>query len=184
MLGGPLLADADRLRPIEDANDWFPALGFAGADTLQLGGEAVLVTDPIFLADVYNPNDDPVAAYVRAQGVVVADFGGDSSCSVWWRDPVLLLPLSGRSPRDPSQVAGAVRVAEEVGCDSGSFVFLPIRAESPAPVRAVIDQVLAARNSAAVQVPAGRYRVSDEQHDPPAGWPASFGRDIVVWRQG
>jgi hypothetical protein len=108
----------------------FPGLGFTGADSFDLDGEDLLITDPIHLADMYNRNDDSVAAYLRANSVIVYGFGGDDFCAVWWQDPFLVLPLSLRPSHDPAAVVGAVRVADEVGCDSGSFLFLPIRGTS------------------------------------------------------
>lgn len=183
MSDSSLLADPDRFRPIEDPRSDFPGLGFTGEDGFDLDGDDLLITDPIFLADVYNANDNPVAAYVRANGVIVYSFGGDASCAVWWQDPFLLLPLSLSSPRDPAAVAGAVQVAGEVGCDSGSFLFLPIRGDQPSLVGSAVEKVLAERNGARVKLPSGRYRVFYEQHEPPARWPETFGRDVVVCRQ-
>ena len=142
-----------------------------------------LITDPIFLADVYNVNDDPVAGYLGTTGVFVGDFGGDESCAVWWQEPFLLLPLSLHLPHDPATVAGAVRIVDEVGCDSGSFLFLPIRDDQPAPVGFAVNKVLAKWLGARIQLPPGRYQVFYEQHNPPKGLPLTFGRNIVVCRQ-
>lgn len=162
------LADTNRFCPIEDTRLLFPELDFTGADTFELAGEELLITDPIYLADVYNPSGDAVAAHVRAVGVVVGDFGGDASCPVWWRDPYLLLPLSLTPSHDPAMVAGAIRVADEIGCDSGSFVFLPLRPDAPPSVRAAVERVMIDRNGARVRLPMGKYRVCYEQHEPPA----------------
>jgi len=72
------MADPSRFQPIEDLRAWFPDVGFAGSDTFIVRDRGLLITDPIYLADVYNPNDDEAAAYVRANSVIVCDFGGDS----------------------------------------------------------------------------------------------------------
>jgi len=69
MADSSLLVDPDRFRPIGDPRTDFPGLGFTGADSFALDGDGLLITDPIFLADVYNANDDPVAAYLRANGI-------------------------------------------------------------------------------------------------------------------
>ena len=183
MAKSSILADPDRFRPIEDMRNDFPGVGFTGSDMFSLDGECLLITDPIFLADVYNSNDDPIAAYLRSQGVFVHSFGGDASCANWWLDPFVLLPLSLGPVRDPASVAGTSQVANEVGCDSGSFMFLPIRDGQPTVVRLAIEKVLAKRHGARLQLPPGRYRVFYEQHDPPEGWPQTFARNIVVCRQ-
>jgi hypothetical protein len=183
MTNPSILADPDRFQPIEDPRSDFPGLGFKGADSFDLDGEDLLITDPVFLADVYNPNDDSVAAYLRANGVIVYGFGGDDSCAAWWQDPFLVLPLSLNPLRDPTSAVGAVRVADEVGCDSGSFMFLPIRGDQPPPLQSAILRVLSERNGARVQLPPGRYRVLYEQHDSPDGWPHTFARNVVVCRQ-
>ncbi len=176
-----LLVDPDRLRPIENPQNDFPGLGFTGKDSFGLDG-GLLITDPICLADVYN-TDDPVAAYLRTNGVIVYGFGGDETCPVWWKEPFLLLPLSLVSSRDPAAVPGAIRVAANVMCDSGSFLFLPLRADQPSPVSSVIEKVLAKRTGVQLQLPPGQYRVWYEQHDAPKGWPQTFARNVVVCRE-
>jgi hypothetical protein len=183
MMNTSPLADPDRFRPIENSQKDFPELGFTGADSFALDDGGLLITDPTFLADVYNPNDDPVAAYLRANGVIVYGFGGDETCAVWWKEPFLLLPLSLCSPRDPAAVAGAIRVADRVVCDSGSFLFLPLRADQPSPVRSAVEEVFAKGNGVRIQLPLGRYRVFYEQHDPPKRWPRTFARDVVLCRE-
>jgi hypothetical protein len=131
MADSSLLADPVRFVSIDDPTKDFPGLGFTGSDTFDLDGDDLLITDPTYLADVWNRTDNSVAAYVRANGVIVYNFGGDDSCPVWWQDPFLVLPLSVCSLQDPATVIGAIEVAEEVGCDSGSFLFLPIRESQP-----------------------------------------------------
>lgn len=135
-----------------------------------------------YLANVYNPNNDPVAQYVRSNGVIVTDFGGDSSCAVWWKDPILLLPLSLHPPRRPHVFKGATKVAQEVGCDSGSFLFLPLSRDMPGLVKAAVKEVLADNNGARVRLSPGTYRVFYEQHDVPKREYPSFGRHVVAQR--
>jgi hypothetical protein len=177
-----LLADPRCFRPIEDLRQRFPGAGFSGSDEFRLEGEDLLITDPIYLADVYNTNDDPVAAYVRANSVIVTSFGGDDSCAVWWKDPILLLPLSLHAPRRPHVFKGARVMARQVGCDSGSFVFLPLRTEMPAPLQSTVAEVLAKENGARVELPSGAYRVFYEQHDVPEGSHPSFCRHVIGHR--
>jgi hypothetical protein len=183
MMASSPLAEPDRLRPIENPQKDFPGLGFTGADCFTLDDGGLLIMDPIFLADVYNANDDPVAAYLRANGVIVYGFGGDETCAVWWKEPYLLLPLSLCSPRNPAAVDGAIRVADRVMCDSGSFLFLPLGADQPTPVRLAVEEVLVKENGVRIHLPSGRYRVFYEQHDTPKGWPRTFARNVVLCRE-
>jgi hypothetical protein len=159
------VALADRLRflPIPDVRAWYPGLGFSGRPLLVTQGEPVLVTDPISLADIYNTNDDPVAAHVRRAGVIVNDFGGDVSCAVWWKDPFLVLPTHIDGSAAPPR--GAIVLADEVGCDSASFVFLPIRSDMPPVLTAKVREVLNQRCGAMLNLPPGEYTFWLEQFE-------------------
>ncbi len=176
------LADPIRFQPIEDLRQAFPGVGFVGSDTFRLNDEDLLITDPIFLADVYNANDDPIAHYVRFNGVIVHDFGGDASCAVWWKDPILMLPLSAHPPRRPHVYKGAKVIAQRVFCDSGSFLFLPLPRELPPAVQSGVEKVLAERNGARVRLLPGTYRVFYEQHAVPERLLPSFCRHVVAQR--
>src|ERR1041385_2783318 len=114
----------------------------------QTFGEPILVTDPIYLADVYN-SEDPLACYVREQGVIVNDFGGDTSCPILWQPPYLMLILDNTEVYDPFALPpDAKLLADVVGCDSGSFVFLPLVKEMPSELQAAVTDVLARNNGA------------------------------------
>src|SRR5262249_9359811 len=105
--------------------------------------------------------------------VIVTDFGGDSSCPIWWSDPFMVLPTSGHYQRFEFPI-GARPLAAEVGCDSASFVFIPFSHSLPVEVLQKIDEVLARRNGAKIEVLEGKYRFSWEQFDPPENhkaWP-------------
>ena len=114
------MVDPSRFQPIEDLREWFPDVDFSGNNTFAVNDRGLIITDPTYLVDVYNPNDDGAAAYVRAHAVIVCDFGGDDSCPVWWHDPYLILPLSTSIPEEFIPPNGIVELVDEVGCDSGS----------------------------------------------------------------
>lgn len=65
----------------------FPGLNFPETFAFQTRGEPVLVTDPTYLADVYNSPVEP-ALSLREHGCFLMDFGGDTSCPVWWKPPL------------------------------------------------------------------------------------------------
>ena len=165
------------IRPEFNLRVRFPALDFSDRNTFQTGGEAVLVTDPTYLADVYN-SQGGMASFVRQNGVFVLDFGGDRSGPVWWQPPFLKIAFvvdSGKPPPDTTVLA------DEVGCDSGSLVFLPLTKALPSRLRAQVDRVLAEDNGAALPLPAGIWTVKYEQHDSGERDGKGF-RDIVaVW---
>lgn len=154
-----------QFQPIPDMQAWYPDLGFSGCSQLITTRDPIFVTDPIYLADVYNQNDDPVAAYIRSTGVIVNDFGGDTSCPVWWRDPFLVLSTSAHV--DGEAIAcppcGTIVLANQVGCDSASFVFLVMQSDLPDEVLKRIETVLRDRNGALLDVPMGAYSFWLEQ---------------------
>lgn len=153
----------------------FPALDFSDRGTFQTGGEAVLVTDPTYLADVYNSQED-TASFVRQHGVIVWDFGGDTSGPVWWQPPFLKIAFAIDHGEPPPS---ATVLADEVGCDSGSLVFLPLTKALPSRLRAHVDRVLVANSGVALPLPAGTWTVRYEQHDSEE-WDAEHFRDIVA----
>jgi hypothetical protein len=184
------LANREKFIPIPDMREWHPELGFSGRTELTTDGAPIFVTDPIYLADVYNANEDPVAQYLRQHAVIVSDFGGDTSCPVWWKSPHLVLPVSFDAGEDAEDAGdwgirpppGATVLAQEIGCDSASFVFLVLRDDLPEAVRARVDAELS--NGAVLNLPVGTYRFHLEQSRPPAEhaqWPHWY-RNIVAER--
>lgn len=160
----------------------FPGLGFREVYSFRTSGNPVLVTDPIYLADVYNSKDE-IASFVRDSGVIIMDFGGDVSCPVWWQHPYALLPISLHLPEDdvvPPQGATVLADADTAGCDSGSFVFLPITEDLPPALRAEVEGVVARRSGALLELPPGRWRVFYEQWDPPQPGAKGLYRNIVL----
>ncbi|MCI0675225.1 MAG: hypothetical protein L0Y42_05540 [Phycisphaerales bacterium] len=179
-----VIVDRQRLLPIPDLRNWYPDLGFSGRSQLVTAGEPILVTDPIYLADVFNANADPVAVYVRLAGVIVNDFGGDTSCPVWWHDPFLVLPTSAHIDFDRTNLpTDSVVLAQEIGCDSASFVFLAMRGDMPRGVNRAVDKVLQQRNGALLKLPKGKFSFWLEQFE---GYPqpnmAGLYRNIVAER--
>ncbi|MDH5506305.1 MAG: hypothetical protein OEZ02_03715 [Anaerolineae bacterium] len=178
-----MLVDENRLiDPPESFREDFPSLDFRDIFTFQIEAEQVLVTDPIYLADVYNSPDE-IASYVRQQGVFLADFGGDTNGPIWQQPPYMLIPLSLHL--DFEQLApppGVTQLTsnEGVGTDSGSFIFLPIRSDCPPTLLDTIDDVIARNNGASLNLDPGTWAAYYEQWDSQAGWPDSFYRNIVL----
>lgn len=175
-----MIDPARLVRPQDPFRQAFPDLGFRQVYSFHTGGEPVLLTDPTYLADVYNSTEE-AASYLRAHGVIVMDLGGDVTSPVWYAHPYVLLPISVHLADDDLEPpAGATVLAQEVGTDSGSFIFLPLTADLPPALAADVRKVLADGNGAALPLPAGRWAVYYEQWDAPQEWPAAFRRNVVL----
>jgi hypothetical protein len=166
--------------PQDKFREGFPELDFAGLYSLHTSGEPILVIDPIHLADVYNSNDDD-ASYLRTHGVIIMDFGGDVSCPIWWQHPFVLLPismhLSAESLKPPE---GAIVLANEIGTDSGSFIFLPLQDNLPYTLKVQADKAVIQNNGVLLRLPAGEWEVFYEQWDPPEERLKALYRNIVL----
>ena len=178
------MVDADRLiRPSEDPNDAFPGLGFSNDFSLETLGEQVLMVDPIYLADVYNSMDS-IAMYLRVHGLFLMDFGGDASATVLSEDQYVVVPLSRHYiDADLQPTQGRKVLFEEIGCDSGSFLFMPMVSNLPKKLREAIKKEAAEGNAAILSLAAGRWIAFYEQFTPEPSWPESFYRDIVLKRE-
>jgi hypothetical protein len=120
-----------------------------------------------------------VASYLRERGLFLMDFGGDTAVPVWWKSPYLIMPISAHL-EDLSTPTGAMLQTEEIGCDSGSFVFLPLPAGIPRGVQSKVKEVLRARNAVALRLPAGRWTAYYEQFDGPQANMVGLYRNIVL----
>ncbi len=178
------MVKTDRLmNPTESFVQAFPGLGFRDVFALVTSGEEILMSDPIYLADVYNSRDSN-AAYLRENGVFVMDFGGDVSGPVWWEDPYVLMPISRHyTESDYETGPNIVVLSEEVGCDSGSFVFLPVAFRVPQALRNTIYELVDKRNAALLSLPSGVWTALYEQFVPEPGCPATFYRNIILKRE-
>jgi hypothetical protein len=168
------------VRPADDFKLAFPGLGFRNSFGLRTAGEKILLVDPTYLADVYNAGDE-LATYLRAKGLFLMDFGGDIAAPVWWKPPFLVIPASthlAESDRVPEQ--GVKVLVEEIGCDSGSFVFLPLPAELPRKIRAKVRELLDENNAVALRLPAGKWTAYYEQFKAPQKNMMGLYRNIVL----
>jgi hypothetical protein len=168
-------------RLVEPGDDFvaaFPGLNFRNRRSVVTTGEKVLLVDPTYIADVYNSTDE-VATFLRDQGLFLMDFGGDTSVPVWWKPPFLLMPISMHHENFDAP-SGAEVLAEEIGCDSGSFVFLPLSADMPRGVQSKVTEVLRENNAVPLRIPAGRWTAFYEQFEPPQANMVGLYRNIVL----
>ncbi len=177
-----MFVDPRRLVEIEDFSKVFDGLGFFGARSFNTTGEPVLLVDPIYVADVYNPNEDDTTVYLRLNGVFIADFGGDSSCPVWWCDPHLVMPTSNQFSEDFAVPSTTEELTGEIRCDSGSLMFLPLVENIPISVRRFVSSVERERDFALLSLPPGKYTVFYEQFPHIEPNMAGLFRNIVAIR--
>jgi hypothetical protein len=174
------MVNSNRLvKPQDKFREGFPELGFREMYSFNTSGEPILITDPIYLADVYNSKDE-IASFLRTYGVFIMDFGGDVSSPVWWQHPFVLLPISMHLSDEDLEPPEGVTVLAEVGTDSGSFVFLPFTKDLPSALKMQVDKVLAKNNGALLELPAGNWSVFYEQWDAPEERLNSLYRNIVL----
>jgi hypothetical protein len=172
------VVDKSRLiKPADDFKSAFPGLNFRNRRTLTTAGEKVLLVDPTYIADVYNSADE-TAAFLREHGLFLMDFGGDTAVPVWWDPPFLIMPISMHQDRNLPMRAKVL--TEEIGCDSGSFVFLSLSAQIPTSARRKVKEALELNNAVALRLPAGRWRAFYEQFEAPQANMVGLYRDIVL----
>ena len=142
------------------------------------GGEKVLLVDPTYIADVYNSQDE-IASFLRDRGLFLMDFGGDTTVPVWWKPPFLVMPTSMHH-ENLNAPKGAKILTEEIGCDSGSFVFLPLSADIPRVVQSRVKELLGENKAVAIRLPAGRWTAFYEQFEVRQANMAGLYRNIVL----
>lgn len=140
-------------------------------------GEPLLITDPTYIAD-YFAADDPDSRYIRRNGVVLANFGGDLPCAVYWEDPFVVARFSDPAGHDTDCAPSASKVA----VDSGHLLFLPLVPAIPVSLRAAIDVALEQFGAVSVPLPAGHWAFGYEHFD---GADGQWRRNIVGrWSRG
>jgi hypothetical protein len=166
------------IKPADDFRAAFPGLNFRNRRTIVSAGEKVLLADPTYIADVYN-SADQIASFLRNRGLFLMDFGGDTTVPVWWKPPFLILPISIHHGNLDAPL-GAKVLTEEIGCDSGSFVFLPLTSDIPRSVQSKIKEVLRDNIAVALRLPAGRWAAFYEQFEAHQANTGGLYRNIVL----
>jgi hypothetical protein len=166
------------IKPEDDFRTEFPQLNFRNRRSLLTAGEKMLLVDPIYIADVYNSTDE-IATFLRNRGLFLMHFGGDTAVPVWWKNPFLVMPISMHH-ENLNAPPGVKVLTEEIGCDSGSFVFLPLSADFPPSVQSKVNEVLGENTAVALRIPAGRWTAFYEQFEAPQANMIGLYRNIVL----
>lgn len=81
---------------------------------------------------------------------------------------------------NPTPSPGARVLTEQIGCDSGSFVFLPLSAKLTPSVRSEAKKALRGNGAVGLRLPAGRWTAYYEQFEPPEANMVGLYRNIVL----
>jgi hypothetical protein len=178
--GASMVNNARLIKPSEDFKSAFPGLNFRNRRSIRTSGESILLVDPTYIADVYNSTDE-IATYLKANGLFLMDFGGDCSASVWWKPPSLKIAVAMCLTEKQRQTPRGARVlADDIGCDSGSFMFLPMVSTLLKGVRSKVDEVLRAKNGVVMKLPPGKWIAFYEQFAAPQRNIRGLYRNIVL----
>lgn len=166
------------IRPDDNFREGYPLLDFSEIFFFENTDDMVLITDPTYLADIYN-STDKLASFLRQHGVIVMNFGGDVSTPIWFQKPYLIIPiaLDTSSENIPNDIEVLV---EEIGTDSGSFIFLPITDKTPIALMEKINNVVSNKNGVFLQIPKGKWNVLYEQRGEPEEKYPTLYRNIVA----
>jgi hypothetical protein len=177
------MIDTKRLiEPDFDLKTCFPSFAWNASTQVIVPDRGVVLVDPVYVADVYN-DDTELASYLRTEGTFIYDFGGDVSAPIWLNDPYVLIPISMHDASPRQTPPGAEVLCDEIGCDSGTFVLIPLTDALPAPLSAVVNDCIDKRNAVHLQLKPGIWELKFEQF--PASQPnmVSLCRNIVLHRK-
>lgn len=178
------LANPKRFKTIQDLTQMRPDCGASIDDILVIDDEFLLIIDLSQLGTHLNPYNSPSATYVRTHGVIVTSYVQNKPFPVLWSDPFLLLPLSHHFKEEFNVYAEYGKVLGSISCPSGSFLFLTLRNDIPAPLgSSLMDKALAKKTGLKIKIPNGTYRVFYEQFETPEDSKKEFYQNIAVQRQ-
>ena len=160
--------------------------------TLKITSGQMIIIDPIYLADFYN-EDDLIERYLKDNGVVLFDFGGDTAGPVHRTMCGGLKIILADSMKDDygnvifpeefrDEVIASYIDSENLMCDSGSYIFLDYNEEFKSTFKERLDKNRRYMELFTVDMPNGYYNIAYEQMDADDENIAdTFLRNIVVW---
>jgi hypothetical protein len=110
------------------------------------------------------------------------NFGGDTSCPILYKYPYILLPVSSNIDENKLDFLkkDASILFDEIGCDSGSFMFLPIMETIPKKILKTINNAVSKKNAANIKIPTGNWSLYYEQSEAPQPNMNNLYRNIVL----
>ncbi|MCL4534515.1 MAG: hypothetical protein M1370_05060 [Bacteroidetes bacterium] len=172
-----------------DVAAWFSRIGInPSKHTIELSSGRLLIIDPTYLADIYNENG-PKEQYLKESGVLLTDFGGDVSGQAFRTrcGGIKILLVFDRTDDEgrpvfrqelAKELSESEIDSENLGCDSGSYLFLDYNQE----LKSTFDDELRQHRLFVVELQPGRYGVGYEQWEVNAeNAYESWRRNLVVW---
>ena len=170
--------------------DWFAEMRIdTSKNEVDLSNGKLLIIDPIYLSDIYNENGRK-EMYLKENGVLLTDFGGDVSGPIFRTicGGIKIYLVFDRVNDEgypvfrDDEIDGLkknVINSEELGCDSGSYIFLDFSKE----LKEIFHDELKEQKPFVIDLPKGLYSVGYEQWDTNEENPyEAWRRNIVVWR--
>jgi hypothetical protein len=118
------------------------------SDVLRIGKEGLLLTDPIYLADVFNDFESSEVAYLWQKGLMIASEGFG---------PIVRLGKDILFFNGLEELGAKPEVLSEgIGGDSGTVLVLPLAPDIQPALRRLIEQD---KDKAVVYPAPGEYRV-------------------------
>jgi hypothetical protein len=187
-----IISNQDLARKNKEYMDWFTKWGLdPDQNIIKIMSGKLLIIDPIYLADIYNKNGLK-ERYLKKNGVVLTDFGGDVSGQVLRTrcGGIKILLVFDRVNDDGypifrEDLIGEVNTSlidsSNLGCDSGSYIFLDF---SPKLKTLFVNELKKVSNlQFVVEMEPGLYNVGYEQWETNENNPyEAWRRNIVVWR--
>lgn len=177
------LADPKRFRTIQDLTQLRPDCGASIDDILIIDSGFLLIIDLSHIGNILNPFNSPSAAYVRMHGVIACSEVHPEYRPVFWKEPILLLPVSCHLNKSLTGYADIGTVVGKISCTSGSLLLMPVRKDMPARLGDLVVKALAKEPSMQVTVPSGTYRVFYEQFEAVDASDSERYRNIVARKQ-
>jgi hypothetical protein len=186
-----IITNRDIANRHKDYQSFYETIGIDPSSIeLDLSSGKLIIIDPIYLADIYNENGEK-ERYLKENGVLLNDFGGDVGGPIvrTQEGGIMILLLFDRmdaqgrplfEPDFPEELKGVDVLCEELGCDSGSYIFLDYNRR----FRSLFHEELKEeeRNFALINLNPGKYGVGYEQWETDTQNPyEAWRRNLVVW---
>jgi hypothetical protein len=172
--------EIDRLvKPDATIQDYFPKFSWNTSHVLKVSEDPILLVDPTYLAWVFHDEDEN-ASYLRKNGVFLFDFGGDWFGPLWQWKSFLIMATSHHYEVYPDPPNGAKTICRSIGCDSATFVLLPVTDKVPESLKQKIDECLKQNNAVLLKMAKGRWEFKFEQFDSPEKDSIHLCRNIIL----
>lgn len=121
------------------------------SDVIQIGGRGLLLTDPTYLADVFNEFDSPAVRHLWENSLMLATEGFGPIGRLEDGTVLFLYELEDAAEDEDVDI-----LSDGIGGDSGTVMLLPLDDETP---KELAEAIRDDDDHEVIYPPAGRYRV-------------------------